>query len=282
MLIFKTVPRLQNHLNKLKGERNMIGFTPTMGALHDGHLSLIKKSLHENDFSVVSIFINPTQFNNLEDLQRYPYDIKNDIKLLETLNAEIILFIPNSYEIYSGNIKSEYFEFGKLDKYMEGKFRANHFKGVATVVNKLFSIVKADKSYFGEKDFQQLRIIENLVIAKKIQTKIVRCKTVRNDNGLALSSRNSKLNYSSKKIATNLYKALNFVKINFEILEIINLKKKVIKILSKFPEIKLDYIIIADEEFLVPCSLKKKNIKYRAFIAAYVSGVRLIDNIKLY
>ncbi len=164
---------------------------------------------------------------------------------------------------------------------MEGKFRQNHFQGVATVVNKLLSIVEPDNVYFGEKDFQQLRIIENLVFEKKVNTKVVRCETLREVDGLALSSRNSKLSFSSKKIATNLFKALNFAKEKFSTLDIFEIEKKVTEKMRAHPEIKLVYFMIADEEKLEP-SISRNNKKNRAFIAAYISGVRLIDNIKLY
>tara|TARA_Y100000766_G_C18772970_1_gene539258 strand:- start:104 stop:949 length:846 start_codon:yes stop_codon:yes gene_type:complete len=281
MLIFSNILQIQNYLTKLKSEGSIIGFVPTMGALHDGHLSLIKKSSSENDLTVVSIFVNPTQFDDSNDLLTYPKDIEKDISLIKSISKNTVLFKPDSYEIYSGDIKSDKFNLNGLDKYMEGKYRGNHFQGVATVVNKLLSIVKSDHIYFGEKDFQQLRIIENLVHDQKFDTKVVRCKTVRSPNGLALSSRNKKLCFSSKKIATNLFKALNFAKEKFNTLDVIEIEKKVIEQLSAHSEIQLEYFVIADEEILEPL-LIKKNKKYRAFIAAYVSGVRLIDNKKLY
>tara|TARA_Y100000766_G_scaffold256324_1_gene243051 strand:- start:2773 stop:3618 length:846 start_codon:yes stop_codon:yes gene_type:complete len=281
MLIFSDISFIKSHLIKLKKEGNIIGFVPTMGALHNGHLSLIKKSITENSFTVVSIFINPTQFDNSEDLESYPSNIKNDISLLKSISDDIILFNPDSEEVYSEGVKSQQFNFNGLDKHMEGKYRVNHFQGVATVVNKLLSIVESDNVYFGEKDFQQLKIIENLICEKKINTKVVRCDTVRGIDGLALSSRNNKLSFSSKKIATNLFKALNFTKEKFNSLDIVEIEKKVTEQLSAHPEIKLEYFIIADEEKLKPL-ITKKNQKYRAFIAAYISGVRLIDNIKLY
>ena len=281
MLIFTDISSIKSHLNKLKKEGNIIGFVPTMGALHNGHLSLVKKSILENNVTVVSIFVNPTQFDNSEDLRTYPSNIKNDINLLKSISSEIILFNPDSDEIYSDGIKSHQFNFNGLDRYMEGKFRQNHFQGVATVVNKLLSIVEPDNIYFGEKDFQQLRIIENLVFEKKINTKVVRCETLREVDGLALSSRNSKLSFSSKKIATNLFKALNFAKEKFSTLDIFEIEKKVTEKMRAYPEIKLVYFMIADEEKLEP-SISRNNKKNRAFIAAYISGVRLIDNIKLY
>ena len=281
MLIFTDISSIKFHLNKLEKEGTIIGFVPTMGALHKGHLSLIKKSILESNVTVVSIFVNPTQFDNSEDLRTYPSNIKNDISLLKSISHKIILFNPDSNEIYSDGIKSHQFNFNGLDRHMEGKFRQNHFQGVATVVNKLLSILEPDNVYFGEKDFQQLRIIENLVFEKKINTKVVRCETFRGVDGLALSSRNSKLSFSSKKIATNLFKALNFAKEKFNTLDVIEIQRKVIEQISAHSEIKLDYFIIADEQKLEP-SISKKNQKYRAFIAAYISGVRLIDNIKLY
>ena len=281
MLIFSDISSIKSHLNKLKKKGNIIGFVPTMGALHNGHLSLIKKSISENNFTVVSIFVNPTQFDNSEDLKTYPSNINNDIALLKSISNKIILFNPDPEEIYSDGIKSQQFNFNGLDEHMEGKYRQNHFQGVATVVSKLLSIVEPNNVYFGEKDFQQLRIIENLVFEKKINTKVIRCETLRDSDGLALSSRNSKLSFSSKKMATNLFKALNFAKEKFNTLDVVEIEKKVIEQMKAHSEIKLDYFIIADEEKLEP-SILKNNQKYRAFIAAYISGVRLIDNIKLY
>ena len=281
MLIFSDISSIKSHLNKLKKKGNIIGFVPTMGALHNGHLSLIKKSISENNFTVVSIFVNPTQFDNPEDLKTYPSNINNDIALLKSISNKIILFNPDPEEIYSDGIKSQHFNFNGLDEHMEGKYRQNHFQGVATVVSKLLSIVEPDNVYFGEKDFQQLRIIENLVFEKKINTKVIRCETLRDSDGLALSSRNSKLSFSSKKMATNLFKALNFAKEKFNTLDVVEIEKKIIEQMTAHSEIKLDYFIIADEEKLEP-SILKNNQKYRAFIAAYISGVRLIDNIKLY
>ena len=281
MLIFSDISSIKSHLNKLKKKGNIIGFVPTMGALHNGHLSLIKKSISKNNFTVVSIFVNPTQFDNSEDLETYPSNINNDIALLKSISNKIILFNPDPEEIYSDGIKSQQFNFNGLDEHMEGKYRQNHFQGVATVVSKLLSIVEPYNVYFGEKDFQQLRIIENLVFEKKINTKVIRCETLRDSDGLALSSRNSKLSFSSKKMATNLFKALNFAKEKIDVLCIDEIGQKISDNLSNFKEIKLEYFVIADEKNLEPIK-KKQTKKYRAFIAAYVSGVRLIDNMKLY
>tara|TARA_B100002019_G_scaffold1333_1_gene1045 strand:- start:600 stop:1445 length:846 start_codon:yes stop_codon:yes gene_type:complete len=281
MLVFRDISTLQNHLNNLKSKEKIIGFIPTMGALHNGHLSLVNKSVYQNDFTVVSIFINPTQFNNADDLKTYPSDIDKDLELLRSISDKIIVFNPEPNELYSGDIRLDNFNFNGLDKYMEGKFRGDHFVGVATVVSKLFSLIKADNTYFGEKDFQQLRIIENLIKEKNFSTKLIRCETIRSEDGLALSSRNNQLNFSSKKIATNLFKALNFAKEKIDVLSINEIEQKISDNLSNFKEIKLEYFVIADEQNLKPIKYKQTE-KYRAFIAAYVSGVRLIDNVKLY
>ena len=281
MLVFRDISTLQNHLNNLKSKEKIIGFIPTMGALHNGHLSLVNKSVSQNDFTVVSIFINPTQFNNADDLKTYPSDIDKDLELLRSISDKIIVFNPEPNELYSGDIRLDNFNFNGLDKYMEGKFRGDHFVGVATVVSKLFSLIKADNTYFGEKDFQQLRIIENLIKEKNFSTKLIRCETIRSEDGLALSSRNDQLDFSSKKIATNLFKALNFAKEKIDVLSINEIEQKISDNLSNFKEIKLEYFVIADEQNLKPIKYKQTE-KYRAFIAAYVSGVRLIDNVKLY
>ena len=282
MIIFNNIVGFKNHLRKLKNDNITIGFVPTMGALHNGHTSLIKKSVLENDYSVVSIFINPTQFNNINDYESYPINISRDIELLDSISENIILFRPDTEEIYSGKVVSDSYDFGDLDKYMEGQHRKGHFQGVATVVNKLFEIVSADNVYFGEKDFQQLRIIEDLVQKNGYKLNVIRCKTIRQNDGLALSSRNKKLDISSQNIATNLFKALSFAKKNFDNLDLEIIYAKVEDLLQNFPQISVDYFAIADENDLKPIKHKNKNQKYRAFIAADISGVRLIDNIKLY
>ncbi len=282
MIIFKSARRLQNHLAKLKEIDNKIGFIPTMGALHKGHISLIQKSVSENNYSVVSIFVNPTQFDNQHDLVSYPNNIENDIKLLDRISDNLILFNPDLDQIYNGKIISDVYNLGDLDKYMEGKFRKDHFQGVATVVHKLFDIVDSDNVYLGEKDFQQLRIIEELVLKSAFSLKIIRCKTIRDKNGLALSSRNKKLDISSQNIASNLFKALSFANENFNKKSIDKIYSEVESFFSAFPQIKVEYFLIADEENLKPVEVKIKEKKYRAFIAADISGVRLIDNLKLY
>ena len=282
MLIFKKIKKTKNYLKALRAKNHQIGFVPTMGALHNGHLSLIKNSLNENDNTIVSIFINPTQFEKEKDFVKYPYEIENDIKKLEKISKKIILFSPSNHEMYQDKIMSDNFNFNNLNKFMEGKYRKGHFEGVATIVNKLLNLIEPTKIYFGEKDFQQLRIIENLIKKRHPQINLIRCETIRHKNGLAFSSRNKKLNNSSLKIATNLYKALNFVKQNIHTVDLKNIKKQALKYLSQFPEIKIEYLEIADEETLTTVENCVNGKKYRVFIAAYIFEVRLIDNIKLY
>ena len=282
MLIFNKIKKTKNYLKALRAKNHQIGFVPTMGTLHNGHLSLIKNSLNENDNTVVSIFINPTQFEKEQDFIKYPNEIESDLKKLEKISKKIILFSPSNYEIYQDKIISDNFDFNNLDKFMEGKYRKGHFEGVATIVNKLLNLIEPAKIYFGEKDFQQLRIIENLIKKRHPKIHLIRCETIRHENGLAFSSRNKKLNNSSLKIATNLYKALNFVKQNIHTVDLKNIKKQALKYLSQFHEIKIEYLEIADEETLTTVENFVNGKKYRVFIAAYIFDVRLIDNIKLY
>jgi len=275
MKIFYKKSNLIRHLNELRPSSSPIGFVPTMGALHLGHLSLIKQCLNNNKISVVSIFVNPTQFNNTSDLITYPKNLNKDIKLLEKLSKDIIIFSPKSTEIYSEKITTNKYDFNGLDKFMEGEFRSNHFQGVATVVELLLGIVKPNSAYFGEKDFQQLAIIRSL----KNKVNIVGCPTLRDVNGLALSSRNIKLSDNSKTIASNIFKNLNFIKSNFYKSSLQNLIITASNNINSFDEMNLEYLEIAEEDKLVPINMIKTKKKYRAFISVFVDGIRLIDNI---
>ena len=275
MKIFYKKSNLIRHLNELRPSSSPIGFVPTMGALHLGHLSLIKQCLNNNKISVVSIFVNPTQFNNTSDLITYPKNLNKDIKLLEKLSKDIIIFSPKSTEIYSEKITTNKYDFNGLDKFMEGEFRSNHFQGVATVVELLLGIVKPNSAYFGEKDFQQLAIIRSL----KTNINIVGCPTLRDVNGLALSSRNIKLSDNSKTIASNIFKNLNFIKSNFYKSSLQNLIITASNNINSFDEMNLEYLEIAEEDKLVPINMIKTKKKYRAFISVFVDGIRLIDNI---
>ena len=281
MLIIRSISALTKYLDKFSDSEATIGFVPTMGSLHDGHISLIDKSLRKSTITVVSIFLNPTQFNDKKDLNDYPVDNQADFKKLKGYDDQLILFVPEIKEVYGNNVKPKKFSFSGLDKYMEGSSRINHFNGVITVVERLFEIVKPDYAFFGEKDFQQLRIIESFVNDSSLGIEIIRCETKRSYNGLALSSRNKKLNNSSKKIASNLYKALRFARDNFNKLEIPEIVSNIEKKFLKISEISLEYFLIADESKLHPTNQKYNGVKYRAFIAAKINNIRLIDNINL-
>jgi pantoate--beta-alanine ligase len=248
-----------------------------MGALHQGHLSLINKSCLNNEVTVVSIFINPTQFNSSSDLSTYPKNLNRDCSLLKNISDEILVFVPDSNEIYGDQMHTKSYDFNGLDKNMEGKFRTSHFEGVATVVELLLDIVKPDKAYFGEKDFQQLQIIRNL----KTNVKIVGCETQREKSGLALSSRNNKLTSNSKELASNIFKNLTFIKSNISNYSIDELIKTATHNINSFDQMNIEYLMIADEDKLVPTNSIKFKKKYRAFISVFVDGIRLIDNIAL-
>ena len=277
MKIFYNKLELIEHLNQLRKLGISIGFVPTMGALHKGHLSLLKKSSSNNKVSVVSIFINPTQFNSSSDLSTYPNNLKEDCSLLKNISEEILVFAPDSKEIYGNKMYVKSYDFKGLDKFMEGEFRNNHFQGVATVVELLLDIVKPDRAYFGEKDFQQLQIIKSL----KTNIKIIGCETQREKSGLALSSRNNKLSSKSKKVASNIFKSLTFLKSNISNYNIKDLTNTVSDNINSFDQMNLEYLIIADEDKLVPTDSINFKKKYRAFISVFVDGIRLIDNIAL-
>jgi len=277
MKIFHKKSDLIDALSKLRESKSSIGFVPTMGALHSGHLSLIKKSLQNNKITVVSIFINPTQFNNTADLTAYPKNLNEDCELLESLSNDIIVFVPEIQEIYKDGMLTNEYDFNGLDKYMEGEFRNNHFQAVATVVELLLDIVEPNSAYFGEKDYQQLKIISCI----KTNVNIIGCSTLRDKNGLALSSRNNRISLSSIEIASNIFKNLNFVKSNFNKLSIENLTEKITLNINLFDQMKLEYFVIADEDKLAPTTVVNVKKKYRAFIAVFVDGIRLIDNIAL-
>ena len=275
MLVFRDNSTLQNHLKNLKNNNKIIGFVPTMGALHNGHLSLVKKSIFQNDLTVVSIFINPTQFNNIDDLKTYPSDIDKDLELLRSISDKIIVFNPEPDELYAGDIRLEKFNFNGLDRYMEGEFRGNHFVGVATVVSKLFSLIKADYAYFGEKDFQQVYLIKKY-LQKHTKTKIISCNTIRNKNKLPLSSRNillSKANLKkSEKISKLLFDLKNKISKNLRNIKLLDLYKNKINDLCD----KIEYFEIRNLNNLSK-NFSKENFKI--FIAYKQNKVRLIENI---
>ena len=252
-----------------------------MGALHKGHLSLIEQAMHNCDRVVVSIFVNPTQFNDPNDLSKYPRTLNRDFKSIQKINKDIIIYAPSVDEIYPKGVKSDYYDLGSLSKYMEGKYRAGHFDGVATVLNRLFELLKPDKAYFGEKDYQQLAVVRKLVQLTKKNIDIIGCQTYREPNGLAKSSRNKLLDKNDKQRAALIYECLKLAKSNFETQPVSEIKKMVKSAFLSSENLKLEYFEIASIDDLIPTEEIQPNKKYRAFIAAYCSGVRLIDNIAL-
>ncbi len=280
MLLIKTRKQLIAHLSTLK-ENQTLGLVPTMGALHIGHAALVNRAVQENHVVVVSIFVNPTQFNNTDDLDKYPQTLKADIEVLERISKDIIVFVPSIDEMYSEEVKSVNYDFDGLEHVMEGAFRAGHFDGVGTIVESLLTLVKPDNAYFGEKDFQQLQIIRKLTELRKIPVEIIGCPIVREVNGLAFSSRNERLSNNTRKEAAFIYKTLKSAKKIFGTKSAKNTKDWVTEQFGQHPDLELEYIEITQAKTLKPIVRKQKNKKYRAFIAVYAEGVRLIDNIAL-
>jgi pantoate--beta-alanine ligase len=258
-----------------------IGFVPTMGALHVGHVSLVEQASIENDCVVVSIFVNPTQFDNPNDLQKYPRTIENDIAHLKRFSKNIFIFSPNASDLYDQNISSKRYNYSGIEHEMEGKHRIGHFDGVGTVLNLFFRIVKPNKAYFGEKDFQQLQIAKKLVEIENLPVKIIGCPIVRETSGLAMSSRNKRLNAEQLNEVVLIYKTLLKVKENFKLLSISKLNQLVEKEFKNHPSLTLEYFEIADTETLKTAIYKSKKKDYRGFIACFIDGVRLIDNMAL-
>ena len=281
MKVFTEKELLKNHLAFLKAKSITIGFVPTMGALHHGHLSLVKKALAENEIAVVSIFVNPTQFDNTTDLKKYPRTLEKDVELLKTVSNEVVVYAPTVEDVYDENVKSESFNFDGLENEMEGKFRSGHFNGVGTIVKRLFEIVEPNSAYFGEKDFQQLQIIKKLAFKYKLPVNVVGCPILREKDGLAMSSRNMRLKPEYRKEAPFIYKTLKTAKEKFGTKSANHVMEWVKKEFAKNELLELEYFIIANSKTLKPLIRKTKKTKYRAFIAAYAGEIRLIDNIAL-
>ena len=281
MTIFDNQNELKAYLKPFLQEKKTIGFIPTMGALHKGHLSLMKTSLKNNDYTVVSIFVNPTQFNNSDDLKKYPRTLESDAEKIKLLNPGIIIYAPSVADIYQGKIVSKSFDYDGLEFEMEGKHRPGHFDGVGTIVKKLFEIVTPTNAYFGEKDFQQLAIVRKLVQKNNMPVNIVGCPILREENKLAMSSRNERLSADERAKASMIYKILTDAKNLFGTKTANEVSKWVIKTFKKQSFFELEYFEIADEETLHTCKRKNKNKNYRAFIAVFVNNIRLIDNISL-
>ncbi|MEN3040664.1 MAG: pantoate--beta-alanine ligase [Bacteroidia bacterium] len=278
MEVIETRKALRAWRGKVYGS---VGFVPTMGALHEGHLSLVRRSLAENPWTIVSIFVNPRQFGPHEDYQRYPRTLETDLRLLENLGASAV-FAPPVEEIYSPEDEA-HVSLTRLSRLWCGSYRLGHFDGVALVLTKLFHLVAPSRAYFGEKDFQQVRIVEKMVEELFFPIEIVRCPTVREPDGLAMSSRNTYLSPRGRAQAVALYKVLQYIQTLVQTTHRTAdlLREAHIYMTERFPEVKVEYLAIVDEYSLQPIEHLRQSAQPRALIAAYVEGVRLIDNLAL-
>lgn len=279
MKVLRNKKTLVDYIERHKEMGKKIGFAPTMGALHLGHISLYETAKKENDEIISSIFVNPTQFNNPDDFEKYPQTLENDLKLLEKAGVDAV-YVPKAIDIYPEGLKSKHYDFDGLDNEMEGKYRPGHFHGVGTVVEELLRQVQPHNAYFGEKDYQQLAIIKKMVEKTKLPVKINGVPTLRENSGLAMSSRNLRLTEKRRKEATIIYETLLKVKEWFKILSVKEIKERVEKIFQD-SNFELEYFIIADEKTLKETDFFYKEKSYRAFIVAYAGDVRLIDNMHL-
>ena len=281
MTIHYTQNTLKPFVQRLKSEGKKIGFIPTMGALHKGHLSLVENAMTDNDIVFASVFVNPTQFDNASDLQKYPRTLDADVALLKTVGNNVYVYAPSVEDIYNSDVNSEKFSFDGLEFEMEGKFRTGHFDGVGTIVKRLFEIVTPDNAYFGEKDFQQLMIVKKLASKYKLPVNVIGCEIFRETSGLAMSSRNKRLSEEAKKESAFIYKTLLEAKEKFGTKSASKVKEWVQKQFKKHSLLTLEYVEIANIKNLKTVQRKSKNETYRIFIAAFIENIRLIDNIAL-
>lgn len=279
MIIIEKTAELQDFIATQKTKGKSIGFVPTMGALHQGHLDLMRRAIYENDMLVVSIFVNPIQFNNPADLEKYPRPEAEDEQLLRALHCDV-LFRPAVNEMYP-QAETTTYDFGKLAESMEGKARPGHFNGVAIVVRKLFEMVQPHRAYFGEKDFQQLAVVRQMVRMLKMDVEVVGCETVREADGLAMSSRNRRLSRDERKLAPELYAGMRQAAAMYPEKQPAEIKQWLHKYLEKEDRFKIDYIEIADETKLQPLSSWPDKQRFRLFAAVFLGEVRLIDNIRI-
>ncbi len=280
MEVFKHITPLQEKITDYRNRDMSVGFVPTMGALHAGHISLVTCSKKKNDITVVSIFVNPDQFNDSDDFINYPKSPESDLSMLIHAGCDLV-FVPGVEEIYP-EPDSRTFDFGGLDKLMEGKFRPGHFNGVARIVVRLFDIVKPDCAYFGYKDFQQLVIIRHVVSQLKIPVEVVPCPIIREKDGLAMSSRNTRLNVSERKLASKISKVLFDIRDNYhQFASVQAVREYVFQRLSGISQLKVEYFEIVDEKNLQPLTSLKSPVSKVGCIAVWVGKVRLIDNVNL-
>ncbi len=276
MQIFKTKSDLSSYLSSLAD--SLIGFVPTMGALHNGHLELLRQAKKQCSVVVCSIFVNPTQFSNKEDFNSYPNTLSSDITKLKKINCDL-LYVPDVSDLYAINEKAKHFNFNGLDPQMEAKFRKGHFDGVATIIEKFFNIIKPHKAYFGQKDLQQLLVVKQLTKQLNLPIEIVSVPTIREENGLAMSSRNKLLSPKHLETASMLYKSLEFCKANKGKFSITDLKNRIKTQFSEQLEVDLEYLEFVNSNSLQTISVFKENGDNAICIAAFVGRVRLIDNI---
>ena len=274
MQVCYKIDELLSCVDKFKEEKKSIGLLPTMGALHQGHLSLAKRAKAENDVLICSVFVNPIQFNNKEDLEKYPRDLERDIKLLEEINCDVV-FAPSAEEVYAEEPEFTY-SFGSLENVLEGPQRPGHFNGVATIVHKLFNWSKADRAYFGEKDFQQVAIVKDLVRQFSIPIEIVECPIYRDEDGLATSSRNVRLSPQARAIAPKIHEILLKSASLMKSLSVSQVKGYVEGEFKMRKEFTLEYFEIVDATTLQPIKVKGEN-KAVGCVAVWLDGVRLID-----
>ena len=278
--VFNYIADLQSYLKAKRDSDLSVGLVPTMGALHEGHLSLIRRAKKENDVAVASVFVNPVQFNNPNDLEKYPRTPEKDIKMLESAGCDAV-FMPSVEEMYPTKVEDHY-DFGIIEHVMEGACRPGHFNGVAIVVRKLFDIVQPDRAYFGEKDFQQQAIIRKLVHDYNINIEIVPCDIVREKDGLAMSSRNMRLNAEERAIAPMIYKVLQETVANYETMSPAEMKALALKKYSDIKQFDVEYVEIADEADLQAVTDWKDCEHARIFVALQLGPVRLIDNLRIF
>ncbi|RLD96324.1 MAG: pantoate--beta-alanine ligase [Bacteroidetes bacterium] len=277
MIVYRTKTDLTGHLLSLQNEGKSIGLVPTMGALHQGHMSLVEKAAAENDVVVVTIFVNPTQFNDPSDLDLYPRTLDQDLELLRQLEADLV-FVPAVKEMYPDE-ETQVFDLGGLDKVMEGKHRPGHFNGVAQIVSKLFLMIRPHRAYFGQKDFQQLVVIRRLVEILDMNLTIVSCPIIREKDGLAMSSRNTRLSKEERKLAPFIYETLVHASELLDALSPSQLKEWVILQFKKQGALELEYFEIVEDKGLIPVNKWDEEVNKVACLAVLLGGVRLIDNL---
>lgn len=280
MILTHTIAETQEIIKSKCSQGLTVGFVPTMGALHEGHLELVRKAAKENDFVVVSIFVNPIQFNNAEDLAKYPRTLDSDVLKLQDTGCQLV-FAPSAEEMYPEPVTKS-FDFGELDKVMEGKFRPGHFNGVAVVVEKLFEIITPHKAYFGEKDFQQLAIIKRMVSMQQLEIEIVPCPIIREPDGLAMSSRNARLTPEERLAAPLIYSSLSEISENYSWFIPDGVKQLLRGKIEENALFRVEYVEVVDTQTLQPFEDWNDAEHAIVCVAAFLGSVRLIDNQLLY